>query len=201
MHKSWLLVCLLASVFWGCGEDADTEPGEGGAEGTGGVVGAGGAGGMAGAAGAGGMAGAGGAGGMAGAAGAGGMAGAGGVGGTAGEGGEGGAMVPDCVPHDDMCPEAQYCQYTDGRLQCIDNGDVVPDPQFHYTPECAMGVCSRGGICHDRRPGEVLGGLNCYWVCDPADVGGRGDCPNGRHTCFQATDAEGSPLPFAICDY
>ena len=109
----------------------------------------------------------------------------------------------ECEPHDDQCPEGQYCQYTDGQLRCIDNGDVEPDPQFHSTPICPEGVCSRGGICHDIHRGETLPEPRCFRTCDPASITSTGvsDCDNRRHTCYQAEDAEGQPLPFAICDY
>ena len=117
------------------------------------------------------------------------------------EAGEERVMMSDCTPHDDQCPEGQYCQYLEGQLRCIDNEEVEPDPQFHYTPNCPTGVCSRGGICHQVYRGEILPEPRCFWTCDPVSAGSRGDCPNVRHTCYQAEDAEGQLLPFAICDY
>ena len=110
-------------------------------------------------------------------------------------------FTAECIPHNDMCPEGQYCQYLDGRLQCIDNGDVAPDPQFHRTPSCPTGVCSRGGICYnDHR--DSTREAKCFWVCDPASIDSdERVCMNRRHTCYQAEDTEGNVLPFAICDY
>ncbi len=110
-------------------------------------------------------------------------------------------MMSGCSPHDDQCSEGQYCQYLEGRLRCIDNGEVEPDPRFHSTPNCPTGVCSRGGICYQVHRSGTLQAPQCFWVCDPVSIGSKGDCPNGRHTCYQAEDAEGQPLPFAICDY
>ena len=102
-----------------------------------------------------------------------------------------------------MCPEGQYCQYWEGALGCIDDGEVAPDPQNHDEPPCPTGVCSRGGICHDQYPGEALGGFECFRPCDPAQAGiiGAEACQNARKTCRQATDAEGNTLPFAFCAY
>ena len=182
LNLSGALLMSFSLLLWGCAEDAQPDSS------------AGGAGGEAGTAGAGGEAGAGSAGGGAGMAGA---------GGEAGMAGAGGAAMSDCLPHDDMCPEGQYCQYTEGRLRCIADGDVAPDIQNHNPPDCPTGVCSRGGICHDRYPGEALGRLRCYVLCDPSNAGisGPSVCANGRHTCHQAVDQSGQELPYAVCDY
>ncbi len=186
MKSLCLMCCVLGLTAWGCGDDSDSGSSDVDAR-----VGAGGQQMGAGSAGDDGMAG------------EDGEAGETGSAGEMGTAGEEGPEELECMPHNDMCPDGQYCQYTDDGLRCIDDGDVAPDPQNHSEPDCPTGVCSRGGICYDEAPGEPLGGLRCYRPCDPAQVGMAGPdvCMNGRKTCRQATDADGNALPFTYCSY
>jgi len=118
--------------------------------------------------------------------------------GEGGEGGEGGMNVPEpaCLPYADACPDGEYCQYEDGRLQCVPDGPVEPDfASVHSTPACPDGRCSRGGICM-RHTSFAGGVLSCFFPCGPGV-----ECPNGRHTCWPATGDDGEALGFGLCDY
>jgi hypothetical protein len=96
----------------------------------------------------------------------------------------------DCVPYNDTCPAGSYCQYLDGRTQCVTAGDVARDEL------CNDGArCQRGSIC---LYGGDLYGDSCQQPC-PLDK--PRPCQNGRHTCFVAVGPEGEPLPFGVCRY
>lgn len=98
-----------------------------------------------------------------------------------------------CLPQADDCPPGEYCQYEDGRLRCVPEGDVAPDPQWHRLPACPDGRCSRGGIC---MPYDFSDDPVCYHPCGP-----EVDCVNGRHTCRPVYDADGVDLGFGLCNY
>lgn len=94
------------------------------------------------------------------------------------------------MPYEDTCPAGSYCQYLDGRTQCIPEGVVARDET------CNDGArCRRGSIC--------LFGSSLYGdICQqPCSLDERYKCFIGRHTCFRAVDDEGEPLSFGVCRY
>ena len=111
------------------------------------------------------------------------------------------AVGSSCIPWDDQCPEGTYCQYADGDLRCVAEGDVIPDPGGN-NPECPTGVCSRGGICMPEQTefGFGDGRFICYQPCDATQERGETGCFNGRHTCWPAFDGD-DPLAFGVCAY
>ena len=108
------------------------------------------------------------------------------VGGTAGES----PPVDECVPYDDTCPAGRYCQYLDGRTQCVTEGAIARDQL------CNDGArCQRGSIC---LYGSDLYGDSCQQPC-PLDK--PNECQIRRHTCFVAVGPESERLSFGVCRY
>jgi hypothetical protein len=96
----------------------------------------------------------------------------------------------ECVPYDDNCPTGSYCQYLDGRTQCVAEGEVVRDALCNDG-----GRCKRGSIC---LYGSSLYGDSCQ---QPCSLDGQYKCFIGRHTCFVAMGAEDEELSFGVCRY
>lgn len=109
---------------------------------------------------------------------------------TVSDGGTPGDSPTDCVPYADTCPAGNYCQYLDGRTQCVAEGTVARDEL------CNDGArCQRGSIC---LYGSDLYGDSCQ---QPCSLDERYKCVNGRHTCFVAVGPEGEQLSFGVCRY
>ncbi len=100
------------------------------------------------------------------------------------------AIATDCVPYDDKCPPGSYCQYLDGRTQCVAEGNVARDDR------CNDGArCQRASIC--------LFGSDLYGdICQqPCSLDNTYECFISRHTCFVAVGDEGAQLSFGVCRY
>lgn len=100
------------------------------------------------------------------------------------------AKANDCVPYADKCPPGSYCQYLDGRTQCVAEGSVARDDT------CNDGArCQRGSIC--------LVGSDLYGdICQqPCSLDKTYECFIRRHTCFVAVGDEGAQLSFGVCRY
>lgn len=109
---------------------------------------------------------------------------------TTSNGGASDEPPTDCVPYDDTCPIDSYCQYVDGRSQCVAEGAIARDDL------CKDGAhCQRGSICLD---GGQFSGDSCQ---QPCTLDQRYKCSNGRHTCFLAVAPDGEPLSFGVCRY
>jgi hypothetical protein len=108
------------------------------------------------------------------------------VGGTAAES----TSVDDCVPYDDTCAAGRYCQYLDGRTQCVTEGGVARDELCNDG-----GRCLRGSICLH---GSELYGDSCQ---QPCRLDKPNECQLTRHTCFVAVGPEGERLSFGVCRY
>lgn len=108
--------------------------------------------------------------------------------------GTGGALVEGsvCDPLDDACSPGNYCQWRDGRAECIPEGSTKRDENCEET-----GACERGSICLSA--GEFAG-KTCQQPC-PLDEGLMNVCDIGRHTCFVALDDEDRELHFGVCRY
>lgn len=94
-------------------------------------------------------------------------------------------VLPECLPYDDMCEMGEYCEYTGGRIRCVD-----------------VGTGRRGGSCDVRQRCEkgsicitVNNEARCYEPCDPVAP----SCSNSSHSCEQQTSLQGKPLIFGIC--
>ena len=96
----------------------------------------------------------------------------------------------DCVPYEDNCAPGSYCQYVDGRTQCVLEGVVAREEGCNGGDRC-----QRGSIC--------LYGSEFYgdWCQQPCSLDERYKCFIGRHTCFVAEGPEGEALPFGVCRY
>jgi hypothetical protein len=110
---------------------------------------------------------------------------------TASEGGAPAEPTAECVPYDDTCPPGRYCQYLDGRTQCVAEGDVGRDELCNDG-----GRCQRGSIC---LYGSNLYGDSCQQPCDLDQP--YGECFIGRHTCFVGVGPDGEELSFGVCRY
>lgn len=95
----------------------------------------------------------------------------------------------ECLPYDDDCIEGHYCQFVDGRTQCIPEGRVLRDAP------CEEDLCERGSICMFA---DSLYGNHCQQPCNLAE---ERPCDIGRHTCFVAVDDDGRELGFGVCRY
>ena len=102
-----------------------------------------------------------------------------------------------CDPLNDTCPEGKYCQYADGVLRCVTEGDVLPD--YSHVPPACPGICSRGGICMPSDYG--VDEAACFQPCALAGVNQNSNCVNSRHTCRQAYGDNDEPLTFGLCNY
>ena len=61
---------------------------------------------------------------------------------NASDGGGPAESPTECVPYEDTCAPGRYCQYVDGRTQCVPEGLVARDQG------CNGGArCQRGSIC------------------------------------------------------
>jgi hypothetical protein len=96
----------------------------------------------------------------------------------------------ECVPYEDTCAPGRYCQYVDGRTQCVAEGVVARDAGCN-----GGGRCQRGSIC---LYGSEFYGDSCQ---QPCSLDGRYKCFIGRHTCFVAQGPEGEALSFGVCRY
>jgi hypothetical protein len=96
-----------------------------------------------------------------------------------------------CVPYDDTCPAGEYCQYIDGRTQCVAEGTLVREER------CNGEGCQRGSICMPDDNGS--GSKRCQQPCDL--TAGPTPCFIGRHTCFPAIGDDGEALSFGVCAY
>jgi hypothetical protein len=106
------------------------------------------------------------------------------------DGGAPGESPTDCVPYDDTCPTGSYCQYVDGRTQCVAEGAIARDEL------CNDGArCHRGSIC---LYGSDRYGDSCQ---QPCSLDEQYKCTNGRHTCFVAEAPDGERLSFGVCRY
>ena len=99
-------------------------------------------------------------------------------------------LVDECVPDDDTCPTGSYCQYLEGRTQCLAEGAVARDQ-----PCNDGGRCQRGSIC---LYGSELYGDSCQ---QPCSLDKQNQCLNRRHTCFVAVGPESEQLSFGVCRY
>ena len=109
---------------------------------------------------------------------------------VAGAAGHAGSSInPDagCDPLEDRCSGSTYCQYTDGRLLC------VPEGQNPRDERCPDGRCTRGSIC---MPAAFDGEPTCQQPCAEDHA-----CFITRHDCFEALGADGEVLPFGLCRY
>lgn len=95
----------------------------------------------------------------------------------------------ECIPYEDDCAEGLYCQFVDGRTQCIPEGAVARDET------CEEDLCERGSICMFA---DSLYGKQCQQPCNLAE---DLPCDIGRHTCFVAVDDDGQELEFGVCRY
>jgi len=115
----------------------------------------------------------------------------GGCGGSSREEPEEGAQSAsdECVPYDDACATGTYCQYVDGRTQCVAEGDTPREELCNDS-----GRCQRGSIClYSSSYGDA-----CQ---QPCALDGSVGCLVGRHTCFVAVGDSGEELPFGVCRY
>lgn len=109
---------------------------------------------------------------------------------TLSDGGTPAEQPTECVPYDDTCPTGSYCQYLDGRSQCVAEGAIARDEL------CNDGArCRRGSIC---LYGSDLYGDSCQ---QPCSLDKQYECFVGRHTCFVAVGPEGERLSFGVCRY
>lgn len=107
-----------------------------------------------------------------------------------GNGDDGTSTASDeCIPYEDDCAEGLYCQFVDGRTQCIPEGAVARDET------CEEDLCERGSICMFA---DSLYGKQCQQPCNLAE---DLPCDIGRHTCFVAVDDDGQELEFGVCRY
>lgn len=98
--------------------------------------------------------------------------------------------LDECVPYDDTCPAGSYCQYLDGRTQCVTEGAVARDQL------CNGGArCQRGSIC---LYGSDFYGDSCQ---QPCSLDKQYECTIRRHTCFVAVGGAGERLSFGVCRY
>lgn len=98
-------------------------------------------------------------------------------------------IANECVPYDDTCSSGKYCQYLEGRTQCVAEGGLARDET------CNGARCQRGSIC-------MFGGGSYGDVCQqPCSLDGTYECSLTRHTCFAARGDEGQQLSFGVCRY
>ena len=109
---------------------------------------------------------------------------------TASDGGAPAESPTACVPYDDTCSPGSYCQYVDGRTQCVAEGVVARDAGCN-----GGGRCQRGSIC---LYGSEFYGDSCQ---QPCSLDEQYKCFIGRHTCFVAQGPEGEALSFGVCRY
>lgn len=102
----------------------------------------------------------------------------------------GAGLGSDCVPYDDDCVAETYCEYADGRAQCVAAGTTARDERCE-----TGGDCTRGSVCIFA---SDLFGRVCQQPC-PLEQ--HEWCDIKRHTCFTATGDAGEPLSFGVCRY
>ena len=95
-------------------------------------------------------------------------------------------VVPECLPFNDQCENGKYCEYSGGKIRCLDEGTGQ-----RGGPCDIRGRCQRGSICI-----TVDGDASCYEPCNPESP----SCSDASKSCVRQNSLSGSPLVFGICD-
>lgn len=87
------------------------------------------------------------------------------------------AIVPECLPFNDMCDQGNYCEFTGGRLVCVPPGTPARGAA------CPINRCQAGSICITLDNMAL-----CREPCDPDNPA----CTSGM--CERVTGQ-----PFGVC--